>query len=79
MKIPKDKVLHFLANFVMAMTGFFSYWLAIGLCVGASLGKEYGDSKATGNHWCWWDLLADALGLTSGLLLVWGISSLIGH
>lgn len=79
MKIPKDKVLHFLANFVMAMTGFLNYWLAIGLCVGASLGKEYGDSKATGNHWCWWDLLADALGMTSGLLLVWGIRSLIGY
>lgn len=79
MKIPKDKVLHFLANFVMAMTGFFNCWLAIGLCVGASLGKEYGDSKTTGNHWCWWDILADALGMTAGLLLVWGIRSLIGY
>lgn len=52
MKIPKDKVLHFLVNLALAMTGFFDYWLAVGLCVGASLGKEYGDSKATGNHWC---------------------------
>ena len=79
MKIPKDKVLHFLANFVMAMTGFFSYWLAIGLCVGASLGKEYGDSKAYQNHWDWLDIVADMLGMAAGLLIVWGIRSLIGY
>lgn len=44
--IPEDKAWHFVVNFALAMSGFISYWLAVGLCVGASLGKEYGDSKA---------------------------------
>lgn len=66
-----DKVQHFLANLVMALSAFWDWHFAIGLCIGASLGKEYGDSKASGNHWCWWDLLADALGMGTGLLIVY--------
>ena len=77
MKIPKDKVLHFLVNLALAMTGFFDYWLAVGLCVGASLGKEYGDSKASGNVWSWTDILADMLGMGTGLLIVWAIGRLV--
>ena len=77
MKIPKDKVLHFLVNLALAMTGFFDYWLAVGLCVGASLGKEYGDSKASGNVWSWTDILADMLGMGTGLLIVWAIRRLL--
>ena len=65
-----DKILHFVANFLMALTAFWSWQFAVGLCIGASLGKEYGDSKATGNHWCRWDLLADFLGMAAGLGLV---------
>lgn len=34
-----------------------------------STGKEYGDSKAAGNHWCWWDILADLMGNIFGLIL----------
>jgi len=77
--IPADKAWHYVANFAIAMSGFISYWLAVGLCVGASLGKEYGDSKATGNHWCWWDLLADFLGASCGLCVVWAARTLIGY
>lgn len=77
MKIGKDKVLHFLVNLCLAMTGFFDYWLAVGLCIGASFGKEYGDSKAIGNIWSWADILADMLGMGTGLLIVWAIRRLL--
>ena len=53
--MKKDKILHFLVCFVAAI---FSPLFSLGL----ALGKEYGDSKAPGNHWCWWDILADAIG-----------------
>ena len=70
----KDKVLHFGVNLVLAMTGFISYWLAIGLCVGASCGKEFGDAMATRPNWNWKDslkdLIADMLGMGLGLLIV---------
>lgn len=42
----------------------------VNLLVGLSLGKEYGDSKAPGNKWDWYDILADAIGIVTGLLLV---------
>lgn len=79
MKIAKDKILHFFVNMGLAMTGFLSYWFAAGLCIGASVGKEYGDSKAYQNHWDWMDIVADMLGMAAGLLIVWGIRSLIGY
>ena len=58
----KDKILHFLVCFVAAII---SPLFSLGL----ALGKEYGDSKASGNHWCWWDILADAIGLVAGTIL----------
>jgi len=69
MKI-NDKLAHYLVNLAISMVGFLSVPLAVGLSIGASLGKEYGDSKATGNHWCWYDILADLGGLATGLLLI---------
>lgn len=39
------------------------------LAVGLALGKEYGDSKARGNHWCWNDLYADGIGIVVGAVL----------
>mgnify|MGYP003571450162 CR=1 FL=1 len=76
--IPKDKALHFVVNFALALSGFISYWLPVGLCIGASVGKEYGDSKASGNKWSWGDIVADMLGMGCGLCVVWGIRSLFG-
>jgi len=66
-----DKLAHFGVNFIMALSAFWDWHFAVGLCLGASLGKEYGDSKASGNHWCRWDLLADALGCGLGLFVVY--------
>lgn len=37
--------------------------------IGLALGKEYGDKCAKGNHWCWFDLLADAIGIALGCII----------
>jgi uncharacterized protein YfiM (DUF2279 family) len=34
--------------------------------LGLGLGKEYGDSKASGNKWDWWDIVADVVGIVIG-------------
>lgn len=68
--VPYDKLLHFGVNFALAMTGFFRIWLAVGLCIGASIGKEYGDMNAKDNRWSWGDILADLLGMALGLGIV---------
>lgn len=67
----RDKWLHFA---VCAAAAIVSPMLAIGLAIG----KEYGDKNATGNHWCWLDLLADGLGVLAGgaahvgiIMVVW--------
>ena len=78
-KIPKDKLMHAGVNFGLALFCIWDYGLGIGLCIGASLGKVYGDSKSTGNHWCWWDLLADAIGMGLGILASWVIRKIIGR
>lgn len=66
-----DKLKHCLVNLlVMLIAGSINIWLGIGLAVGLSLGKEYGDSKALGNKWDWYDILADAIGIVIGLILV---------
>lgn len=79
MKIQKDKMQHFCVNLVNSylvsviiftcskdlecslLSGFF-------FSSGLSIGKEYGDKNAEGNHWCWLDLLADYAGNIVGLL-----------
>mgnify|MGYP007065044234 CR=1 FL=1 len=67
----KDKLLHFIVNLIVVLSiGWINLPLAIGLAVGLSVGKEYGDSKAQGNKWDWYDILADAIGIVIGLLLV---------
>ena len=77
--IPYDKVLHFGVNFIMALTAVFSYTFAVGLCIGASFGKEYGDSKASGNSWSWADIVADMLGMAAGLVVAYLIRLTIGR
>ena len=68
MKIGKDKIKQFAVCFATAAAqGIPGVWLAAGL----ALGKEYGDKNAAGNHWCWWDLLADALGIAAGYGCRW--------
>lgn len=57
----KDKLLHFA---VCLITGIFSPMLAVGL----ALGKEYGDKQSSNNEWCWYDMLANGLGIATALL-----------
>lgn len=72
-----DKLYHFGACAFIALLGAalaalflpsypFAFVGGTALAVATGAGKEYGDSKAPGNHWCWWDLLADAIGATCG-------------
>lgn len=78
-RIETDKLLHFgvsaaAAFIVSLLTSFTGFWTAA-LCgslftLGLGLGKEYGDSKASGNHWDWWDIFADVLGMATGVGIV---------
>ena len=81
MKIEKDRIQHFgvclIATLVMSCAAWFTSGslqtgcaVGIALSAGLALGKEYGDKNATGNHWCWWDLLADFCGILAGLMLL---------
>lgn len=66
-----DKLKHCLVNLLaMLIAGSINIWLGIGLAVGLSVGKEYGDSKTPGNKWDRYDILADAIGIVIGLILV---------
>ena len=58
----RDKILHFLVCFLAAII---SPMFSLGL----ALGKEYGDSKASGNHWCWWDIISDTTGIVIGTVI----------
>lgn len=80
MKIPTDKIEHFCVALVATLgAGAFltlfplTYWTCVlaGVTgtIGLSLGKEYGDKNATGNHWCWWDLLFDLLGIIAAVIV----------
>jgi len=60
----KDKLMHFGVCLVSAI-------IHPMLSVGLAFGKEYGDSNAQGNHWCWMDLLADGAGCAVGSVVWW--------
>ena len=79
MTTEKDKIYHALvcaaatlASFLY-MRSFFAFAPALAsswlLPMGLGFGKEYGDSKASGNRWDWWDIVADAVG-TLGVMAV---------
>ena len=38
--------------------------------LGLGFGKEYGDSKATGNKWDWKDIVADLAGIAFAVLVL---------
>lgn len=67
-KLGKDKLKHFLVCFVIAV-------ISPLVALGAAMGKEYGDSNALGNHWCWWDVMYDAIGILVGGSIHYGILS----
>ena len=58
-KIGKDKYQHFCVCLIAAV-------IHPMLAVGLALGKENGDSKAIGNKWDWYDILADGIGILIG-------------
>lgn len=62
----KDKRMHFAVCACLSL-------LCPMLAIGAALGKEYGDKHATGNHWCWLDLLADGIGVIVGSAIHIGV------
>jgi hypothetical protein len=50
----KDKIFHFLVCLVASLgVGMINPFAGAMFAAGLGIGKEYGDSKATGNHWCW--------------------------
>lgn len=65
-KIPHfDKLLHFTACFIPSLFGIYGAVFAAGL----ALGKEAGDYFNRDSGWCWRDLIADGLGIISGVCL----------
>lgn len=72
--IPEDKFQHALVSTVSALVVssvfiFMEYYcLIVGsmFTAGLSLGSEYGDKHATGNHWRMGNLLADLIGIVIG-------------
>ena len=73
----KDKVLHFfVCFFATIIISLCTFWLGMvsslmcgGLfALGLGLGKEYGDSKASGNKWDWLDIVSDLLGIAVAVL-----------
>lgn len=55
----KDKVKHFGACLALSV-------ICPLLGVIAAIAKEAYDMKQQGNHWCWKDIVADAVGVTLG-------------
>lgn len=78
-----DKVKHFFVCFfataIGAVATFYVGKLGSILCgaflaLGLGVGKEYGDSKASGNKWDWLDIVADVAGIAFAvicLLIAW--------
>jgi len=76
--ITEDKVKHFFVNAVVVISVTLillglrfepipAYTSSVFLAVGLSVGKEYGDSRAVGNKWDWWDIYYDAIGIIIGI------------
>ncbi len=76
--MSSDKLLHFGACAIAAAAAvafgavfhLFAAAAVVGFVVALALGvgKEFGDANAPSNHWCWYDLAADALGAAVGAL-----------
>lgn len=79
--IPNDKKLHFGCSFLigavaglaanaLGMTWMQALYSGAGISAATGFGKEYGDKVSPGNHWDWYDVLADAVGALLGAGLV---------
>lgn len=79
-----DKVIHGLVClFATAVVGSVLFFLGEAgsivagalFALGLGIGKEVGDKLSPNNRWDWWDILADGIGITLGvisLLIAWG-------
>lgn len=66
-----DKLLHALCNMVIVLAlSDVNIWVAFGVAVVASIGKEVVD-QIRYKGWSWFDLLADEIGMA--IALVWVI------
>ena len=75
--VQSDKVLHFLVCFVIAfLLSFVNPIFGAGLALVLSAYKEFTDMHKIGNFWSWGDLLADVLGIISGILM-WFVITLL--
>lgn len=88
MKLPRDKKIHFLVCVIITIlvgipVSLIGIWSGIiagsSAALSAGITKEYCDSKQPNNHWCWWDLLADALGVIVGIFLVWSLPYMLKY
>ena len=69
----KDKILHLVACIILSI-------YETEVAEAALITKEYADSRASGNHWCWWDLLYDHIGVIIGTTMrLVLIMSIYGH
>lgn len=80
MKIQRDKIFHFaacamtallIAVVIVLLSKDLLCAVVAGLYSGIAIGvgKEYGDFKAVGNKWDWYDLLADIIGSVFGSVI----------
>ena len=76
----KDHIKHFIvcafatfASFALYAT-FVPFWYVFSMCpllgLGLGIGKEYGDSQASGNKWDRTDIVADILGIGAALVVL---------
>ena len=67
----KDKALHFGVCLVLAV-------ICPIVAVVVAVAKEVHDDGTEGNHWCWKDILADAVGVVLGTVVHAGLHWLFG-
>ena len=70
-RIKVDKQLHFICSFIpTVVVGIFSPFLGVAFALGLGIGKEVGDAMSPYNKWSWGDVIADIVGILTGLLIV---------
>ena len=67
----KDKVKHFGVCLVLAV-------ICPIVAVAVAVAKEVRDERTEGNHWCWKDIVADAVGVALGTVVHAGLHWLFG-
>lgn len=62
--IDNNSIKHFGVCFILSCFGL----IGASCALGAAITKEYCDNLYV-KHWCWWDIVADGLGIIFGLLI----------